>query len=82
MQWICVNDKRPERSCHVLVACDGGNVATTFYCEAPDYFNFQHGNKLSRKTHGKWSKHFELARAYGYKITHWMPLPEPPSNAK
>lgn len=79
MGWIDVNEARPERSCYVLVACEGGNVASTFYCENPEYFDYAHGCKLSRKVHGKWSKHFDLAREYGYKITHWAPLPEPPN---
>ena len=79
MNWIDVNEARPEGSCFVLVACEGGNVATTFYCENPEYFDYAYGRKLSRKVHGKWSKHFDLARAYGYKITHWAPLPKAPN---
>ena len=77
-EWIDVNEKMPEESMYVLVHCEGGNVASTFYCSDASFFDFPYGNKLSRKTHGKWSKHFKLAREYGYKITHWMPLPKPP----
>ena len=81
-EWVCVDSRRPADTSYVLVHCDGGNVTTTFYCENADHFNFTHGNKLSRKQHGKWSKHFEIARQYGYRITHWMPLPKPPSNSE
>lgn len=77
-QWISVQERLPEENCHVLVACEGGNVATTFYAIDHSFFDHAHGYKLSRKVHGKYSKHFELARQYGYKITHWMPLPPVP----
>ena len=79
-EWISVEDRLPEHSCHVLVACNGGNVDATFYCEDASFFDFRYGNILNRKHHGKWSKHFQLARGYGYRITHWMPLPEPPTD--
>ena len=53
MNWIDVNEARPEMSCHVLVACEGGNVDKAFYCENPEFFDYAHGRKLSRKVHGK-----------------------------
>ena len=81
-QWISVEERLPEENCHVLVACGGGNVATTFYATDHSFFNHAHGYKLSRKVHGKYSKHFELARQYRYKITHWMPLPPAPEGDK
>lgn len=78
-QWISVEERLPEENCHLLVACEGGNVATTFYAIDHSFFDHAHGHKLSRKVHGKYSKHFELARQYGYKITHWMPIPPAPA---
>lgn len=77
-RWISVDERLPEENCHVLVACEGGNVAATFYAIDHSFFDHAHGHKLSRKKHGKYSKHFELARQYGYRITHWMPLPPAP----
>lgn len=74
-EWIDVNEQMPKESMSVLVHCEGGNVATTFYCSDASFFDFSYGHNLSS---GKWSKHFALAREYGYKITHWMPLPKPP----
>lgn len=81
-QWISVEERLPEENCHLLVACEGGNVATTFYAIDHSFFDHAHGYKLSRKVHGKYSKHFELARQYGYRITHWMPLPAPEGGDK
>lgn len=82
IQWISVEERLPEENCHVLVACEGGNVATTFYAIDHSFFDHAHGHKLSRKVHGKYSKHFELARQYGYRITHWMPLAAPEGDDK
>lgn len=79
-RWIDINTKQPQTG-YVLVACDGGNIATTFFCDKAEFFDGMLDTvKLDRKTFGKWSKHFELARRFGYKITHWMPLPAPPKS--
>jgi len=78
MNWINVNDERPDRSCYCIVACQGGNVASTYYSEEPEFFDHAHGRGISKQFLGQYGKHFELARRFGYKITHWMPLPVSP----
>lgn len=81
-EWRDIEKERPENNTYVLVACEGGNVDTSFFCMDASFFDKAHGNFLSRKNHGKWSKHFELARKYGYKVTHWMPRPTHPGDKK
>ncbi|WP_276756557.1 DUF551 domain-containing protein [Pseudoalteromonas marina] len=79
MEWIDVNKEMPKEAySHVLVYCEGGNI-TKSYCisdreQAKSYFT----GSYSRKSHGKWSACFGLSWEYGYKVTHWMPLPKPP----
>ena len=72
--WIDINDRRPEGTCHVLCACEGGNVDKSFYNPLVDLSEL----KIGRKTAGKYGRYFDLCKM-GYKITHWMPLPKPPN---
>lgn len=77
--WISVADRLPERAFQtVLCFCKGGNIKTgQFYGkEECEQSNFRLGRN-SRKQYGKHGRWFELAEQ-GYKVTHWMPLPEPP----
>ena len=79
MKWISVDDKLPDEDfCYVLVACEGGKIDVTFYSEDRELLK-NYGNSYSRKCQGKLSGYFSLSHAYGYEITHWMPLPEPPA---
>lgn len=77
MKWIDVNDQRPPSQGYYLVACEGGNVDKTFYCEYLPYFenNAMNWSRPTRKHCGKWSKYFELSWKYGYRITHWAIMP-------
>ena len=80
--WISVEDKLPEaQRSHVVVHCEGGNIDIT-YClsdrENAKNFFLDDSSSYSRKLHGKHSCCFQLSHEYGYKVTHWMPLPEPP----
>lgn len=80
--WIKVEDKLPEESdMYLLVACEGGNVQSTFYSENREFMKL-FGNSYSRKVHGKLSGFFQLSHEYGYKITHWQPLPKHPEKLK
>ncbi len=78
--WVSVDDRLPNGSyAHVLVYCDGGHVDRTFYCTDRNFLaSSRDAGSYSRKRHGKNSGYFELSHKFGYKITHWMPLPEPP----
>ena len=77
MNWIDVEESRPGNYQKVLVAYNQGSVDVTFFCENASVFDHKK-SALSRKMHGKWSKHFEVAHEKNCKITHWMPLPEAP----
>jgi len=77
-EWIKCSDRMPDfEHGYVLVACEGGNVDKTFYSVHRESHR-RHGSSYSRKYLGKDSGFFELSHKYGYKITHWQPLPEPP----
>ena len=81
-QWISVEDRLPDSDYqNVLAFCDGGNIQTTKFHS--DRFAFKRlgwpkSNCYTRKLLGKLSGHFMLSHDSGYKVTHWMPLPEPP----
>jgi hypothetical protein len=79
--WIPVDDSDPEsvpqRPGHYLVACEGGNVTESFY--VTDLKWYDNKRQQGRKRNGKYSRRFEISQ-YGYKITHWMPLPLPPND--
>jgi hypothetical protein len=85
-EWISVEDRLPEfahDAGYVLVACEGGNVDKSFFCANREYLsNLKTSGSYSRKAQGKLSGFFEIAHRYGYKITHWMPLPQPPETDK
>jgi len=82
MKWISVKDRLPVfelKAGYVLVACDGGNVDKSFFCENRDYLlALKTSGSYSRKSQGKLSGLFEISHRYGYRITHWMPLPAAP----
>jgi hypothetical protein len=78
-EWISVEDRLPEKDWqNVLVFCDEGNTQVTKYHSQRHIFKWEKAYFYSRKKFGKYSGHFELCHELGYKITHWMPLPEPP----
>ena len=77
-KWVDVNDRLPGHpATYVLVCMSSGLVLSTFYCVDKHFFNPCCGEELIGDT-DEVSAHFRHAREYGYKVTHWMPLPEPP----
>lgn len=64
-EWISVNDSMPKVGEKVLTYCKAvGGVAGNGYIKV---------NYISMHT-----RSWECSVLYGYEITHWMPLPEPP----
>lgn len=81
--WIPCNERMPEKRGHYLVCTESGLVARSSYSpEHTDYDDVRGCHKLARKDFGKYSRHFEYARASVSKITHWMALPAPPTTEK
>jgi hypothetical protein len=74
-EWISVKDRLPieqakaheqewcEEYCEFLVMIDRGFLPTTLYYDWEENEWFRINTALERET---------------YKVTHWMPLPEPP----
>ena len=80
MEWISVNDRLPEKkNSHVLVFCEGGNIDKSFCINDRDIAKSYFNGVYTRKSHGKYSACFQICHKYGYKVTHWMPLPNPPT---
>lgn len=69
-KWISVEDRLPEDNLNVLVYAIGDNensvIAMTGYTHKMYGYNIEGWRS-------PWQYFF-----YEYKITHWMPLPEPP----
>jgi hypothetical protein len=81
--WIPCAERMPEKRGHYLVCTESGLVARSSYSpEHTDYDDVRGCHKLARKDFGKYSRHFEYARASVSKITHWMALPPPPTTEK
>lgn len=70
MEWISVNDRLPERRDFVLVAC-------LFVPES----RYEVPRIAELRRSGMWYSDDGCGiplQARGIKVTHWMPLPEPP----
>ena len=79
LEWIDVKDRLPDHpAIDVLICTASGLVTSTFYCLDKNFFNPLCGETLLGETDDV-SAHFRHAREYGYKVTHWMPLPPLPS---
>lgn len=77
--WVPVSERLPDMpSGYVLVHCEGGNITNDFFCRDRE-FHRHAGNYYFRKVQGKESGYFQCAHKYGYRITHWMPLPPAPT---
>ena len=85
-EWISVEDRLPDVEMgHFIVACDSGNVDKSFFIADRENARKHHScdskhGGYSRKYSNKESCHFDIAHTSSYKITHWMPLPEPPKS--
>lgn len=79
-EWISVEDKLPEKFMDVLCWCislSGPSIEPMSvmqkyeqYASIDRYCKWNDGYKDS----------FRTSRFYDAKVTHWMPLPEPPKN--
>lgn len=70
-QWISVEDKHPSKIGNYLVCVDGVVCDFPFKWVANHWKEFKLGYGLQEDTHGWWHT--------SQNVTHWMPLPEPPT---
>lgn len=83
VEWHSVDKCLPGKAQYVLVHCEGGNVAMTFYTPHREFLRSRKGcSSYSRKVQGKNSGYFEIAHEYGYKILHWAYQPEAPKQGE
>lgn len=82
--WISVNESLPDFDfgyClvvrHYHTNPERKSVQYAFFTKDRDYAR-SNNEFYSRKIQGKLSVHFDVAEA-GFVVTHWMPLPEPPT---
>ena len=80
--WISVDERLPDSDCYVIVYCDGGNVTKSFFTTNREYLRLSRNSRYTRKAYGKNSGYFAISHDDGYKVTHWQPLPQPPSEVK
>lgn len=64
-EWVSVKDRLPENFQTVLMARTDGTIYCHMYCE-------------NTQTDGCWVDDY-LNWFSVYDVTHWMPLPEPPT---
>ena len=79
--WISLDERLPEDNCYVLVYCCGGNIGKSFFTYNRKYLA-KRDTFYSRKTYGKNSGYFAISHDEGYKVTHWQPLLNPPSEVQ
>lgn len=65
-KWISVKDALPDRQCEYLVRYGFGEPIIQSYSGVMYFVLYDE------------RPHFENDGLYGLKVTHWMPLPEPP----
>ena len=65
-QWTSVKDALPDRQCEYLVRYGFGEPIIKSYSGVMYFVLYDE------------RPHFENESLYGLKVTHWMPLPEPP----
>lgn len=74
MEWISVNDRLPKKITNkVLVHCKNGYIGFGHYEKFKEneiWYNLE-----SQKPFTDW----DLECCETYEVTHWMPLPEPPT---
>lgn len=75
-KWISVDDAHPEwvgKSTHARVLCatNVGHVMEMSWSHYPEAATLK-----GRKPRWEWN-----GRISPFKVTHWMPLPEPPKDA-
>lgn len=81
-EWISVDERLPDSDCYVIVYCDGGNVTKSFFTTDREYLRLSRNSRYTRKAYGKNSGYFAISHDDGYKVTHWMPIPNPPSEVQ
>jgi len=69
MEWIKCSERMPEISSRVLVAIRGKYVTNATYT-----------SWTGAKTEKGRAPRFEDLRGIVHQVTHWMPLPEPPTD--
>lgn len=70
MEWISVKNRLPEEENAYYLICMGGRTVRVGMYEN-GYWSYCSGIYMT-----------ELAAKPGYRVTHWMPLPEPPKGEK
>ena len=80
--WISVDEQLPDSDCYVIVYCDYGNVAKSFFTKNREYLRLSRNSRYTRKAYGKNSGYFAISHDDGCKVTHWQPLPQPPSKVE
>ena len=68
MEWISVNDRLPEDATPVLTH------QIHDYCDNDGFHEIKVDMLLKSEKGSKWF----ISDGFGRKVTHWMPLPEPP----
>lgn len=72
-RWVSVNDRYPEDNVNVIVFARGiGDNVNNTAMAITSYTHNMYGYNIEG-----WCNPWQYFH-YGYKITHWMPLPMPP----
>ncbi|HFZ5896320.1 TPA: ead/Ea22-like family protein [Escherichia coli] len=66
--WISCSERMPEDGQHVIILCDGAFVLYAQYRDGEFFDIVRNGD--------------EFFETQSRNVTHWMPLPEPPQEAK
>lgn len=85
-KWKSIDQERPKRGTRVLIATkdmrtkEKGTVISSIYTDFEHQRNV-HGDLVSdswSEVYGEYSWGFDVARDFGFIVTHWMELPKAP----
>ncbi|MDI1222941.1 DUF551 domain-containing protein [Acinetobacter guillouiae] len=74
MNWISVENKRPVYGQPILIVVDGVTQNITYMLDGSD--------DSSDWCEPYFFEHDDCCKMWWDKVTHWMPLPEPPKEEK
>ena len=78
-QWISIKDELPVNYDWILISfVDESNESLRFVPSVGEYRNGKWATKEDDAAYSDLVRSYDFEKDFHVKVTHWMPLPEPP----